>query len=117
MAAAGARPPHKERSMIRPSPRRAVAALASLPLLLPAAGHASPRPDKTATALERLAADPLSGLLDHLAALLRPGSTAFKRGSSLDPNSATGDSGSKLDPNGTTSEDDRGSGLDPNGRP
>jgi hypothetical protein len=116
MAAAGARLPHKERSMTRPSPRRAAAALAlaGLALLLPAAGHAAPRPDKTATAFERIAAGPLSSLLDHLATLLRPGSAASKSGSSLDPDGATGDSGSKLDPNGATS--DSGSRLDPDGR-
>ena len=104
--------------MTRPSPRRAAAALAlaCLALLPPAAVHAAPRPGQTATAFERIAAGPLSGLLDRLATLLHPGGAASKRGSSLDPNGATGDSGSRLDPDGAESEDDRGSGLDPNGR-
>ncbi|HYO16896.1 MAG TPA: hypothetical protein VE685_27170 [Thermoanaerobaculia bacterium] len=104
--------------MIRPSPRRAAAALAlaCLALLPPAAVHAAPRQGKAATAFERSAAGPLSGLLDRLAALLRPGGAVSKRGSSLDPDGSTSDSGSKLDPNGAPSEDDRGSGLDPDGR-
>ena len=106
--------------MIRPSPRRAAAvlALACLALLPPAAGHAAPRPDKTATAFERIAAGPLSGLLDRLATLLRPGGAVSKRRSGLDPDGATGESdrGSSLDPNGATGEDDRGSSLDPDGQ-
>jgi hypothetical protein len=117
MAAAGARPPDKERPMIRPSSRRAVAALAIASLaLLPPAAHAAPRPVRTFTAFERIAG-PLSGLLDRLAALLYPHGVASKRGSSLDPDGATSENGSVIDPFGAESEDDRGSSLDPNGRP
>jgi hypothetical protein len=107
--------------MIRPSPRRAAAALTLVCLvLLPAAGHAAPRPGKAGsatTAMERITAGPLSGLLDRLATLLRPEGAVSKRGSSLDPNGATGerDRRSGLDPDGATSENDRGSGIDPNG--
>lgn len=102
--------------MIRLNPRRAAAVLACLALLLPAVTHAAPRPGKTATAFERIAAGPLSGLLDRLATLLHPGGALSKRGSSLDPDGATGESGSRLDPDGAASEDERGSGLDPDGR-